>query len=276
MGTLTDPPGSPAPSAGWSFRSLPLAAASFDRGEYRAALAHLDRVSPAEASPGFVLLCRGLTHWAAEDFARGAADLEQAELQVPLPQPAYCVLAECHLRLGRRHPARAVLVNMVPNETLPDEVLGPLARGLFFAAEYERSMFVCRLAARRYPEADEPLWWLAQNLAALDRPPFRRLSILLKARRLAPEDGRYAKALAFLYADLGDFKLARQYALTIPPEWLECVACRARVRSIFEAARGGNVSPLGRPQESPFAEPHADLPDTLFADGERPRLSHWI
>jgi len=188
---------------------------------------------------GHLLALRGLAFRTIGRLADAQEDLESAACLIPLPPAAACALGECYLSQSKVELAKLVFRHLASRADLPFELLAPLARGLGRLKEFELALTVCRQAAARAPDADEPLFAMAYFMRRLARPSEVILPVMQQALRLAPDSQTYRLALASLCAEMRDLETARQVLARIAIESVSCVSCLNRMHDIF--TRAGDI-----------------------------------
>jgi tetratricopeptide (TPR) repeat protein len=218
------------------------ARAIYDQGVEACAQGRIDeaveqaRSLVASEHEGWGWALGGLVLRAQHDWPGARQALEEATLFAPLPAEAACALGECYLREEKPELARVVFRHLVLKPDLPYDLLAPLASGLGRLGEYELALAICREAAARTPERDEPLYAMAFFLRRLRRPPEVILSVLQQALRLAPESDVYRLAVAMLHEELGDVQAAGQVLAKLTIEHVRCENCLKRMHAILDRA----------------------------------------
>ncbi len=188
---------------------------------------------------GYLLALLGLALRATGKLADAQEALESAACLIALPPAAACGLGECYLSQSKFELAALVFRHLAGRADLPFDLLAPLARALGRLEQLELALTVCRQAATRAPDADEPLFAMAYFMRRLARPPEVILPVMQQALRLAPDSQTYRLALASLCAEMRDLEAARQVLALIAIENVACVSCLNRMHDLF--TRAGDV-----------------------------------
>ncbi len=173
--------------------------ALYHASQFQQAAEVLDDARPFASEHGNLLQLHGLVLYARRDFAGALAAFEQALSLVPLIITAQITMADCYRRQGHRATAAVMLNYLAGRDDLPTAVLAGLSAGLGGIGEYHAALKVCRLAARREPERDEPLFGMAFYMNKLDFPVERVIPLLRRALSFSPDCQLYQLGLATLY-----------------------------------------------------------------------------
>jgi tetratricopeptide (TPR) repeat protein len=206
----------------------------YHASQFERAAEILDGAMQYAPEHGDLLQLRGLVLYARRDFTGALAAFEQAMTLVPLIVTAQISMADCYRREGHRATAAVILNYLAGRDDLPTTVLSSLSAGLGGIGEYHAALKVCRLAARREPERDEPLFGMAYYMNKLEYPAERVIPLLRRALSFSPGCQLYQLGLATLYVRTERFEEAYALCKQISPEKVSCTGCLALMRMVFE------------------------------------------
>jgi cytochrome c-type biogenesis protein CcmH/NrfG len=212
---------------------LAVAAGYFNTGEF-VRCAEVCQRGIAE-HPGVVRIWDqlGMMAWALEDWSTVVDAMTTVSL-LASPRPlARLVLADAYLALGQPDVAVSVLSTLVEADECDLDLLGATAGRLFRAGAYRTAVQLWRRLLRQRPQWAEAHYQLAACLWALDAEPEDLLDPLHEAALLAPEEPRYALALAHVWRDIGSPCDAAEVLATVDPTRIDCPACRLRAAGMF-------------------------------------------
>lgn len=208
----------------------------YARGQHSAALQRATQWLADHPDDGRMRELEGIVLYAKQEYVQAAEALEEASLLTSLSYAGQCVLGDCFLRTKRRGLAHTVFVYLAAVPELPTSLLPLLAAGLGATGEPARALAVCRDAARRLPDEDEPLYGMAHYMAKLNYPHECVLPLLERALHLSPNCAMYRVALAVIYEKLGRLPEAYEAAKGLATEALaaqRCANCLARLARVF-------------------------------------------
>lgn len=219
----------------------------YHASQFERAAEILDEAMHHAPEHGDLLQLRGLVLYARREFDAALSALEQASALVPLIVTAQITMADCYRRQGNRATAAVILNYLAERDDLPTSVLSSLSAGLGGIGEYLHALKVCRLAARREPDRDEPLFGMAFYMNKLDYPVERVIPLLRRALSFAPGCQIYQLGLTSLYVRGNRLADAYEQCKQIKPESVSCSGCLALMRMVFEHfSDRGRIDACGR------------------------------
>jgi tetratricopeptide (TPR) repeat protein len=212
---------------------LAVAASYFDTGAF-ARCVEACRRGVAEHPADARLWDRlGIAAWALDDWPAVAEALEAAGRLTPRRPLARLALADAYLGLGRRADAVRELVALTEPRACDTEMLANAAGRLFRAGEYRRAERAWRRVLRRRPRWAEAHYQLAACLWALEADPEVLFLPLHEAVMLAPDEPKYALALANVWLEAGSPCDAAEVLATVDPDKVDCSCCRVRAVAVL-------------------------------------------
>ena len=176
----------------------------------------------------------GAVHYTENRVQEATRALEQAVLMVPLSNCSQFLLAMCYEKQGKE--VGTILQHLASREDLDDTLLEPLARALGRAGDCEGAIRICSEAARRHPNAPEPLMGIVFYLRRLKRPADELLPILFRAHHLDPGDVDCRITLAWVLHECEQSTEAAYLLSFLPIEEFRCPNCLSSMQVIFRAA----------------------------------------
>lgn len=180
---------------------------------------------------------RGLALHRLGRFALAQGSLEAASLLVPLTAAGQWTLADCYRAAGHVDAALTAARHLAGRADLGDELLAATAALLGRLGDFSTALDVCRRAARRQPEADEPLFAMAFYMQRLGYDPAQVTPLLERAIALEPRKVSYRTATAILLARAGNMQRATELLRGVPAAALRdirCANCLARLEPLFQ------------------------------------------
>ena len=159
---------------------------------------------------------------------------ELAATLVPLSLAAQLAMADSYRRSDQREDALTILSYLASRDDLPAAVLPNVASGLGCIGENQMALEICREAARREPDEDEPLYGMAFYMNRLDYPVECMLPLLQKTVSLEPESQLYRLSLAAMSGRAGDWDEAYESACHVAPGAVHCGNCLQLLATIHD------------------------------------------
>lgn len=175
----------------------------------------------------------GMARWAVGEWRAAAIALRIAGQLAPLRPLARLALADAELGRGRTRAAVRQLTVLATARGMTADLLSAVARRLFEAGAYRRAERAWRRVIRRRPRWAAAHFQLATCLGARNAAPEELFEPLNEATLLAPDEPRYALALANAWVAAGSPCDAAEVLATINPCRVDCPACRRRAVGVF-------------------------------------------
>lgn len=203
----------------------------------------------------------GMARWAVGEWAAAATALRTAEQFAPLRPLARLALADAERGRGRTRAAVRQLTVLATARGMTADLLSAVARRLFEVGTYRRAERVWRRVIRRRPRWADAHYQLASCLSAQRVAPEELFEPLNEAAQLAPDEPKYALALANAWVAAGSPCDAAEVLTTVNPRRVHCPDCRRRAADVFrdvgDDASAAAWEATERNAESDFPFPEA-------------------
>src|SRR5262245_33349106 len=176
----------------------------------------------------------GTSLWALKEHAAALTALEMATTLAPLLPLPQRALADCYAQAGKADLAVTIYRHLVECKSCPTDLLPNVAASLNKLEQFELALQACEQLTQRNPANHQAYFGIAYYLRKLGALPAKLLEPLAMALDLAPQTVHYRINLAFVWAELGDFDLARQILGPVAIDEV-CAPCwLRRMQAIFE------------------------------------------